>query len=133
MLQKTNFMVFGNKNINCNAEIMFNNCAIERVYNAKFLGVLIDDKLSWNVHVVHICTKLSRSISIIKKVKNILNSDNLKTLYNSLILPYINYCCQVWGNSSKYLINKLIILQKRAIRIVSKSMYSSHTAPLFKK
>ena len=49
---------------------------------------------------IHVCKKLSKSISIIKKVKNILTSDTLKTLYNSLILPYINYCCQVWGNTS---------------------------------
>ena len=130
---KTNYMVFGKKNNNSSEIIKFNNHTIERMSTAKFLGVIVDEKLNWSFHVSHVCKKLSKSISIIKKVKNILNSDTLKTLYNSLILPYINYCCQVWGNTSKYLIKKVVILQKRVVRIICKCNYKAHTAPLFKK
>ena len=64
--------------------------------------------------------------------RSILNSDTLKT-YNSLILPCINYCCQVWGNTSKYLIKKVVILQKRVIRIICKCNYKGHRGPLLKK
>ena len=46
---------------------------------AKFLGVTVDENLNWSFHVSHVCKKLSKSILIIKKVKNILTSDTLKT------------------------------------------------------
>ena len=108
---KTNYMVFRKKNNKSSEIIKFNNHTIERVSTEKFLGVIVKN-FNRSFHVSHVCKKLSKSISIIKKVKNILTSDTIKTLYNSLILPYINYCCQVWGNTSKYLIKKVVILQK---------------------
>ena len=50
-------------------------------------------------------------------------------LYNSLLLPHINYCLTTWG----YQCHRLQKLQKRAIRIITLSKYNDHTAPLFKK
>ena len=50
-------------------------------------------------------------------------------LYNSLLLPHINYCLTTWG----YHCHRLQKLQKRAIRIITLSKYNDHTAPLFKK
>ena len=55
----------------------------------------------------------------------------LRTLYFSLVSPYINYAILIWGNTSKCHLDKLIKLQKWAIRTVSNSHYRSHTAPLF--
>ena len=66
-------------------------------------------------------------------MKNILNVNSLKHLYNALVLPYLFYCCEVWGNTSKYLIERVIVLQKRAVRVISKSEYRAHTLPLFSK
>ena len=60
-------MVFGKKN-NISSEIIkFNNHTIERVSTEKFLGVIVDEKLNWGFHVSHVCKKLSKSISTIKK------------------------------------------------------------------
>ena len=64
---KTNYMIFGKKNNNSNEVIKFNNHTIERVSIAKLLGVIVDEKLNWSFHVSHVCKKLSKSISIIKK------------------------------------------------------------------
>ena len=49
-------------------------------------------------------------------------------LYNTLILPHFNYCIMAWG----YQCNRIIKLQKRALRIISKSKYNAHTEPLLK-
>ena len=126
-------MIFTNKTVCNNFNIVFDKQLIERVHTTKFLGVVIDDKLSWHRHIAYVCKKLTKSLSVIYKVKNILNVDSLKYLYNSLILPYLFYCCEVWGNGCSYLIERVVVVQKRATRVISKSEYRAHTLPLFSK
>ncbi len=65
------------------------------------------------------------------KLKFYIPTRILHTLYCTLILPYINYGILIWGNTCRLYIDKLVKLQKWAIRTVSKSHYRSHTAPLF--
>ena len=64
-------------------------------------------------------------------MKTIINKKSLQTLYRSLLLPYLTYCVEVWGNSYKTIINPIYILQKKAIRIVNLSDYYAPTNPLF--
>ena len=54
-------------------------------------------------------------------------------LYNSLILPHFNYCNVIWGHTFKSYLDKVFLLQKRAIRIITKSDFRSSTNPLFTK
>ena len=54
-------------------------------------------------------------------------------MYYSFIYPYLQYCNEVWGNAYAVHINRLKLLQKRAIRIIAKVDRYEHTAPLFKK
>jgi len=53
---------------------------IENVQEIKILGVTIDNKLSWNAHVRHITTKVSKSLAIISRVKHIIDYNALHTL-----------------------------------------------------
>ena len=66
-----------------------------------------------------------------KKIKNILNTNHLMTLYYSLVYPYIDYAISVWGSTHNTHVNKLYIKQKRSIRIVMGAQYNAHTSPLF--
>ena len=52
-------------------------------------------------------------------------------LYCAMILPYMNYCSEVWGNTYKTTINSLITIQKRAIRLINNAGYRDHTHSLF--
>ena len=72
--------------------------------------------------------KISRIIGILKKLQLVVSKIVLLTIYNTLILPNINYCLLVWGSKS----GKILQLQKKAIRAVSCAGYISHTEPLFK-
>ena len=54
----------------------------------------------------------------------------LKTLYCSLILPYVSYCNIVSGNTFRTNLDKLIVLQKRAARIITNSPYRAHSQPI---
>ena len=58
---------------------------------------------------------------------------NLRTLYNSMILPYLYYCNLAWGGTYKANLQRIVILQKRALRIVNNSTYDANTSPTFKE
>lgn len=105
--------------------------AINTTTQCKFLGIYFDHKLTWASHIQHICNKISRSIGILNKVKNTLDTATLLLLYNSLVLPYLTYGNVIWGRAASSHLSRLLVLQKRAIRIVHHTTYLAHTAPLF--
>ena len=96
----------------------------------KFLGINMDEHLTWNKHIDMIRTKLSRSIFALNRVKHIFPHDIMKCLYFSLVHSHIMYGILVWGNAKS--IQRIEILQKRAIRIINNKSYRAHTEPLFK-
>ena len=126
-------MVFTNEILLGDAKIVINIHDVERVQVTKFLGVIIDHKLKWKYHTAHISGKINKNISVIYKAKKVISFYALKTLYTSLILPYLTYWGVIWGNASKCNPNKVIVLQKRILRIICNSNYSEHTSPLFKR
>lgn len=130
-LRKTKFMIFDNSKSRQSFQLKIENVEIERVYEMKFLGVIIDDKICLKSHIKYIQTKLSRSISILAKAKHILDCRSLYILYCSLVLPYLMYCVEVWGNTYQSALQSLFILQKRAIRIIHKTGYLEPTNSLF--
>ena len=102
---------------------------VECVSEFNFLGVMLDDFLSWKPHIKMVTSKISRTLGVIKRVRKILPFSALKTLYNSLIVPHINYGLKLWGPYSK----PVELIQKRAIRVITTSKFFAHTSPLFKK
>ena len=104
---------------------------IERVYEFRFLGVILDEKISWKNHIAYIKAKVAKSLFILNKVKHELDTNVLRMLYCTLVLPYFIYCLEVWGNSYKSNMTPLIMLQKRALRIMYKEDYRAHTNRLF--
>ena len=75
---------------------------------------------------------MSKSIAIIHESR-FFTLFSLSTLYNSMILPYIYYCSLDWGCTYKSNLKRIVILEKRALRIVSKPRYDAHTDPIFKE
>lgn len=126
-------MVKKGKSIGINCVIKINGIVIEKVTCTKFLGVYIDDTLSWKHHAIQMSMKVSKGLGIMRQVKGFLSRNLLKTLYFSLIHPYLSYCNIIWGNASNLALNKLTILQKRALRLISHSKFRDHTSPLFKQ
>ena len=131
---KTNYIIFGNRRkLNENYNICIDDISLDRTFVTKFLGVYLDSKLNWGDHIKIIKQKIAKNIGIINKVKNMLNRQTLNTLYSTLISPYLYYCCEIWGNTFKTRIKSLIILQKRALRVINKVGFTDHALPLFKK
>ena len=68
-----------------------------------------------------------------RKSSFFLSKVSLLTLYNYMILPYLNYCNLVWGSTYKSSLKRIVILQKRATRIIGRSNYDAHADPIFKE
>ena len=115
-IHKTNFMLFKNKHNNkadLHFKIEIDNKHIEKVEVTKFLGILIDNNLSWKAHTNYITKIVSKFNGIIGKVRPFLNRDSLHTLYNTLVLPYLSYCTIVWGDKNSSNLDSLFITQRR--------------------
>lgn len=104
---------------------------IEHVYVHNFLGVILDQKLCWKPQINSVKNKIAKSIAIMRKSRHLMDSKALHTIYCTLVLPYISYCTEIWGNTYKNNLNEIFTLQKKALRIIHKTGYRDHTNPLF--
>jgi hypothetical protein len=133
-VKKTKFMLF-RPNARCNSgyiqNILINNQALERVTSIKFLGVILEESLNWQAHINFKANKISKAIGVMSRLKHQLPEHTLYILYNSLILPHLHYAITAWGGSPLNHQKRLITLQKKALRILSKSSYHCHTDPIF--
>ena len=97
----------------------------------KYLGVLINENLSWKNHLDCVITKISKTIGMIAKLRHFVPSSVLTNIYRSLILPYFTYRLVAWGNASKNYLNKIVVLQKRVLRLIYFVDKKEHAIPLF--
>ena len=127
-VNKTKYMLFyKHPKIVNDLNVQINNNSISRVNTFNFLGLYIHSNITWKTHIDHISKKISRVIGILNKMKYIFPTHILLSLYNSLILPHINYCLLSWGKNS----DAILLLQKRAMRSIFCTSYRAHTEPLF--
>ena len=138
-VNKTYYSLFrpsSNMHIDTNRKLYIHNEPIKLIGEEieptaiKFLGVYIDKHLTWNQHVQYICSSISKCTFVLNKAKHILPQKAMKSLYYALIQSKLQYGIEAWGLSNN--INKLLVTQKRAIRVITNTYYRQHTDPLFK-
>jgi hypothetical protein len=134
-LSKSHFMLFSKQSSSCvNVNLKINDVALCKVKSVKFLGIIMDDGLSWREHISHISKKISKCIGIMYKIRRLIDMNTCKSLYYTLAYPYFTYCNIVWGSTYKTYMLPLVILQKRIIRVINGNFGSlEHTEPLFLK
>ena len=131
---KTFFMVTCGKNINLdNVSIKIDNCVISRVSHIKFLGVTIDEKLTWKPHLLSLHTRISQITGVLYKVRSYLTPECIRLVYMSTVYPHLLYCSAVWGGAFKTLLDDLFIAQKKIIRVMYFKSKFAHTNPLFRE
>ena len=91
--------------------------------HVKYLGVLLDEHLTWNHQINSVSKKISRGIGILSLLKNSMETKLLKNIYYSVVYSHLNYGIQAWGSASPNDLEKLLILQKKAVRIMSGVQY----------
>ena len=133
-VKKSNYIIFKTSQNRQKLDLHFsvNDTKIDRVTETLFLGVILDECLTWKPHILNLTRKISKSLGIIYKSSFCLNKDSLCILYYSLVYPYLYYCACVWGLTYHSNLKRLVTLQKRAVRTISRSAFDAHTDPIFK-
>ena len=115
-------------------QISVRNSQLRRASAAKYLGVLIDEDLKLKSHFAKVTGPCSRTLGILYRSSYHLNKTLLLLLYkNALILPQLSYCAVIWGSNYETTLKLLIIMQKRAIRLIVGARPLSHISPLFRE
>ena len=122
-LKKTHFMVFRKRKakVHINENIFIHNYKISQVDSTKFLGVKIDQSLTFIKHIAYTKGKISKAIGILYRGKRFFNQDTMRTLYNVFVYPYLNYCIEVWGRNCKKYLEVLVKKTKTCLKIDNRS------------
>ena len=91
---------------------------LQQSESVKYLGVYIDSLLSWNDHIDYVCSKISKNLNIITRLKRYFTSKSLVSVYYSLIYPQLYYGFFLWGNNYDAL-SKVKKLQNKAVCIIN--------------
>ena len=125
---------FSHKNVDFNQHvIMINNEVIEEKFYTKYLGILIDKHLSWQHHIANINLKLSKGIGILAKLRHLVSSSVLRTLFFSFIQPHIDYGLINWGCTKSSLLDPIRKNVNKALKIMSFQNEKGNYEKLFKK
>jgi hypothetical protein len=153
-INKTKYMIFRmkGKNIDNHPNVVYNEneqnlpqdpsllTVLERYHDNhtsndcrsyKLLGIYLDEHLTLDAHVNHICSKLTRYLYCIKQAKHIIPRSGLKSLYFALIHSHLTYCTSILSGITAVNRTRIEKVQKKAIRIMTNSTYNAHTMPLF--
>ena len=139
-IAKTNYILFEpqrltlqDPSINSECQLKFGPENINEVNCTKFLGIELDKHLKWTQQFSKMMSKLSRGVYFLNKVKNFLPHHAMKTLYYSLFQSHLNYGLLIWGSSmTADMEDKLVKMQKKAIRAINKAKYNAHTHDFFR-
>ena len=131
---KTNFILFHSKKLKPSKlfNLKIDGVNIKQVFTVRYLGVTFDSNLTWKNHINELCSKLSKTVGVISKLRYNVNVDILTMLYYSLIYPFLIYGVQVWGLTYPTYLKPVTTLQKRVARIMTFSEPMSHSEPLLK-
>ena len=119
-LTKTKCMLFGTKQKLANAsfKIQLHGSDIDRVRNFCYLGVILDEYLSWKEHVSKVCTKVNECLGLLSRIRSCLTLKAAKCVYNCLMLLVLCYTDTAWGELSFECKSRLQRLQNRAAHII---------------
>ena len=117
---KTECVLFGTgpRLANANFHVKLDGKELTRVAEFKYLGVILDESLTWNAHVNYLLSKVSKRIGILGRTRRNISMYTANTIYKSFILPVIDYCDSVWNCCGLSNAHRIERLQRRAARIV---------------
>ena len=127
-------VIFKSKQKKLEGDLKIKLCG-KRLYpteSVKYLGVKIDANLSWQYHVNNLSIKMNRSNAILFKMRKYVSLNLLRSIYFAIFNSYLSDCCLVWAQNHGTT-GKIVILQKKAVRIINFQPRNSHTSHLFRQ
>ena len=104
---------------------------VKQAKYVKFLGLLLDENLSWKYHLSELSKKLARTCGIFFKIRHLLPTSVLTSLYNSLFASFLQYGIIVWGLTYDIHTKPIYLLQKKVVRAIAFKSFTSPSAPIF--
>ena len=105
---------------------------IERKTAIKFLGVMLDENISWVEHIRTVETKLAKNIGLLYRAKPLLEEKSLKSIYFAYIHSYLNYANIAWASTYRTKLKTIHFHQKHAARIVFNEDKLTQSCPLLR-
>ena len=120
-----------NKILSNPPNIVLNGEPIRISQQEKLLGINIDSSLSWHSQIDKALKKCNTLLFLLGEIKQYLSIPIRKLFYNAYILPHLDYCCTIWGNTTTDSINAVVKIQKRAARLILDREFDAPSAELF--
>lgn len=118
--QKSNFVTFTTKQTKqkLNPTIFIEENLIDQLEKTTFLGLVIDENLTWNDHVNLVVKKTTSGLYALRKMATSCNIETLKTIYFALIHSHVSYGICIYGSTSKLNMDRILLQQKRALTVI---------------
>ena len=132
-VDKINVVIFHSPQnpLNHSINIKIGNQYVKQTKYVKFLGLLLDENLSWKYHISELSKKLSRNSGIFIKVRHLVPTSVLISLYNSLFSSFLQYGVIVWGLTHEVQTKPIYLLQKKVVRAIAFKSSLSQSTPIF--
>ena len=130
---KSSFTIFksSKKTIhNMPDNIEFFDQKIQRTSHNKFLGIILDENLTWNNHIIELSNKLKRLFHIFYNIRDYLSKENIKTIYYALVYSRIKYGISVYGQACANKMKRIQTLQNQLLKVLSGKTYRFSTDKL---
>ena len=132
---KTKYMHFNKANSNPSPSYDTNQSlnSIKPTSESKFLGITLTSNMSWHSHINQVASKVKPGIAILYKTRDLVNETILLQVYYAIVQSHLNYGIIIWGGAPQYLIDLLLKLQKKALRVIARKNMLTSCRPLFQK
>ena len=121
------------KSVDGDFELKMGNHVIERTKSYRYLGLLVDEKFSWETHINEVCWKLSQMAGIILKTRALLSKEAMMLIYHSLVGSKLRYGLICWATANKTLLDKIDVAHNTIITYLTFSKRCSRMWPLYQQ
>ena len=130
---KSNFLLISSDKTDRNIKLNINSREIQQENYTKYLGVIIDKKLNWKLHIKQINFRLSKGIGVLYTLRHLVPKQSLKSVYSYFIQSHVLYGILNWGCASKTILEPLKRTLRKAVRFIDSANYTAHSEPIFKR
>lgn len=130
-VEKTKFMIIGH-NTEIHDDVKIDDTKIEEVAEFKYLGVILDDKLSFKSNINFVIKKIAKKVGFLGRLSKKLSSWSILTVFKTIIAPHIDYCSTMLFMNNDTDLKRLQLLQNRAMRLILKCNRRTHIDDMLK-
>lgn len=133
-LDKTKYTIFHSRRKQLDSNLLsisLNNKQLQHVSSYKYLGIIFESDMHWKSQIQHVCSKLAYGCHILLKARECFDLAILRILYFAFVHSHLSYCLESWGGTYITYLEPVILIQKRALRIMTFSKSIEHSRPLF--